>query len=880
MPNEASDVLFTDYALLLYVRQHSLASDYRLVTPPRVVAIAAHVTTSLEAAQELLASFSVLKEDGRLNMRERLDVGKAVVKFLTEVTRAPELKRDEWDIREGAKIRLTVALLTRKAEEGTRTTLKRAGPYAMGEVVKGVSIDKEEEDEEVARGVKEMEELKLSDRKLVMGPDIGEFLRSTVLLAKDVKEGTDEIPDFERPEVEKAPLTIEVPLLPRDLVTTKFTFSPATLPALCHSLPQHDPSISARNHIEELQDLMAADGLSSASPSLFEAPPSSSPIPTFKRPRDWAVETPLTPPMSIHKKRVIESFITIAELGLRPLLDTTLPSTPDITAVLPTNEDGLNKRFVLRERLDEVDGTMRVAMAEEKLAPILAHLRTPPLPLDLAELIHPPRRMKEFEAKSIISSASGVKSLSLDLSWKPFTGKVRYVPDDGGDGEGRIEEVWAPFVGTVQEEEDFMDTLYRAAESDGLDDVGGAARCQEDLPEDYVMLDVPSVGDMVSLSSGHSVVSRLSPDHRNHSPRKSFSRISRPVESPMRPAPVTTMNGIANPATMEALLSLHMSRKKDTKPQEQTFSAVSSLQRFMVLRGKRDAVEVESAPVRVKHPGETSSKAQPAPIVQDSLLEDTRATVIPTLETDDGTLSRTCWVLNTSLLRFSRLSRLLRELNPSVRFVERDLEISEAADKEITLGYEADLTPSPTCGILFITVQTLVQQRTGDGQEPGPLRRVRYCSALYDNVEIVVGLSDKVSRNEAKALAAFAGWIGSLQAGNPHTSIKWLSAAGPEEQARWLIWIARAYSSGSQDLQMQEEETAHERFLRRAGLNCFSALFILSQMPLKQFVTITYAERTQYFGKYLGHSRLQKLTELMEGAVTESDAFISSNKLR
>ncbi|BFZ60098.1 hypothetical protein YB2330_001120 [Saitoella coloradoensis] len=641
MPEQVSDVPFTDYTLLLYARQHSLASDYRLVTPPRVVAVAAHATTSLEAAQELVASFLVLKEEGGLNLREKLDVGKAVVKFLTEVTRAPESKRDEWDIRQGARRRVTEALLTRRAEEGTRTILRRAGPYAMVEAIKGVSIDLEVEDEEVAQGVREIEELKLADRKLVMGPEVGGFLRSTVLLAKDVKEGTDEVPCFEAPEREKVSLTIEVPLLPRDLgFTTQATFSPATLPALCHSLPQHDPSISARDHVEELQDLIEEDRLPSASPSLFEAPLSSAPLPTFKRPRDWEVETPLTPPMSIHKKRVTDSFTTIAELGLRPLSGTSLPSTPDIKTVLPTNEDGLNRRFVLRERLDEVDGTMRVAMVEEKLAPIVPHSRTPPLPLDLAELIHPPRRMKDFGAKAIISSASGVKSLSLDLSWKPFTGKAGYLPDDVEEGEGRMEEVCAPFMDPPQEEEDFMDTPYRAADSDGLENVGGGVTYQENQAEGYVMLDVPSVGDVVSLSSGDSAISQCSQDQITNWPTTGFSRTLRPADSPMKPAPVNTMNDIANPATMQALLSLRVSRKKDTKPQEQVFSAVSSLQRFMVLRGKRDAVEVESAPVRAQHAGDTSGKAQPAPLMRDPLPEDIRAPVVPTLETDDGTLPR------------------------------------------------------------------------------------------------------------------------------------------------------------------------------------------------------------------------------------------------
>lgn len=189
------------------------------------------------------------------------------------------------------------------------------------------------------------------------------------------------------------------------------------------------------------------------------------------------------------------------------------------------------------------------------------------------------------------------------------------------------------------------------------------------------------------------------------------------------------------------------------------------------------------------------------------------------------------------------------------------------------LSFEADISLSPSTGIVITNILKVRQRPLPGSQLPAPLReRVQKVSERYETLIVLV--SESNSQGEVMGTlapldaAAYADFVNFAVALDGDVVVQFVPGA-TGTIASWILAYMCRYSSQCVALSrfLTSEETPWELLLRRAGMNVFAAK-VLSKMLFQQagqsglaaFVNMPARERVTRYGALLGGEKVLLMT--------------------
>jgi hypothetical protein len=273
-----------------------------------------------------------------------------------------------------------------------------------------------------------------------------------------------------------------------------------------------------------------------------------------------------------------------------------------------------------------------------------------------------------------------------------------------------------------------------------------------------------------------------------------------------------------------------------------------------------------------------------------------------------------------------RLLRLLKTTLPNIDICEREATLALLHNNNSSSGnsstVEADLTISPSTGVILTTLQKL-KQKPLPGQQtspPGSLRaRIASTAPRYERLIILVKessssnpsnpeiptisaasssspVTNPLDNLDCAALSDLTVWTLTALSPGPEVQILYIPG-GDSEAANWLasavshnhhpgsLSAAAADGNGAGDFCLLRDETMWERWLRAAGLNAFAAQVVLRSLRMKDsppdsggdfggnprfglqaFIAMSLAEWIEAFAGLLGGERvLRRISEGLDG---------------
>ncbi|KAI9821882.1 MAG: hypothetical protein M1827_002464 [Pycnora praestabilis] len=213
------------------------------------------------------------------------------------------------------------------------------------------------------------------------------------------------------------------------------------------------------------------------------------------------------------------------------------------------------------------------------------------------------------------------------------------------------------------------------------------------------------------------------------------------------------------------------------------------------------------------------------------------------------------FIVSSTLLTQRHLTRRIKQLYPFAEFIERDFTtqasvptsiVSGAIHQSLTspFGNEADIIVSPSTGIIWTTLQKVIQRSLpGQIARSAVKERVQCLAPRYERLLVLVseGLradidtpvtgSGSASTNgllegDCTALVELMAFASSLDS---EVVIMYIGG-GEEELAQWIVGLMIKYGIFEPHTKLLQDETLWELFLRLTGLNAFAAQIILSEL--------------------------------------------------
>lgn len=255
-------------------------------------------------------------------------------------------------------------------------------------------------------------------------------------------------------------------------------------------------------------------------------------------------------------------------------------------------------------------------------------------------------------------------------------------------------------------------------------------------------------------------------------------------------------------------------------------------------------------------------------------------------------------IMSSSSLANRELIRQILDALSATELVERDAipTLSPSFAGKHGESQEADLTISPSTGIIMTTLQKLKQkplpcQLTFFGVQ----ERIAWISQRYSKLIVlisearrttgkVLSVTGVLDDRDAKAVSELMGFVATLEC---DVTVYYV-AGGDSELARWIAAaICRNAILDEQSVLLQDE-TLWERFLRGSGLNSFAAQSILVELKqpestsdyeqssisaassvtahgLNAFMQMTGTQRMDSFGQSIGKKVLCRVSEAIDG---------------
>lgn len=250
-------------------------------------------------------------------------------------------------------------------------------------------------------------------------------------------------------------------------------------------------------------------------------------------------------------------------------------------------------------------------------------------------------------------------------------------------------------------------------------------------------------------------------------------------------------------------------------------------------------------------------------------------------------------IVSSSLLKNRALVRILETQLPGLTIIERDFTAHNTTawmPNSVTrspisspLSSEADIIVSPSVGIILTTLQKIKQKPLpGQKHKPAVRDRVERVSARYEKLVVLVsGMSNdefgsEMDEVDCRALSEFTGFTLGIDA-----SITIQFVGGGEKTLS--NWLARSIAHHNQGvgLELLDDETHWELFLRRAGINAYAAQAIIMNLKapegidpqshskighfgLVAFVEMGWEQRVARFGKICGERVVKRVSNILE----------------
>ncbi|KAL8738027.1 MAG: hypothetical protein Q9181_001134 [Wetmoreana brouardii] len=617
-------------------------------------------------------------------------------------------------------------------------------------------------------------------------------------------------------------------------------------------------------------DTDVVGGLFSPLKDIHHAP--SPPRPKRKRIQDSKVEGPLTPPLSerpppwenkVSFSDALQEFLPSLELPVpepeqTPVEDIDKLFTEQIAPIAANAE-----RAIEQEQLQEADTTTRVPV------PIMDFTK-PPAPWNVSLSGDNGGRINEF--------LCDVKKKYLDFPLWRIDGHIRrelsWIPFPSSFGRFELKETieddgsLAAFI-TQPEAIDPNDLSWKRRGLRKLDDI------YESEEEELEYGIFPEAKDVDALIKKRAIELQDGSDEDSAANSRPDVTIEKGIPSRRVESGQKSSQRYRNQAE---------SLDESQGPLPAAFSAMGALDAFLGVRTgeMRNINEPEggnSHAATLKPSIEGSRRDE---LTEPKLREDAALTT-PAPKLRVPTDPR-FFVASTTFLSNRKLTREIQNLYPSANIIERDFalyNLQPAPPASHTrlprkapdvLSDEADLILSPSTGLILTSLQKIKQQSLPGQATRSPVReRIERTAARYERLIVLVSRANTSSNgstlftsdldgSDCEAVASFTAFLKHL----PTLSESELLLVDGETSvlATWIVSLMLKYSFDL-SVNLLQEETQWEVFLRQAGMNAFAAQVVLAGLKstreedggtwgLRKYVLMSPQERSQRFEAALG----------------------------
>ena len=249
-------------------------------------------------------------------------------------------------------------------------------------------------------------------------------------------------------------------------------------------------------------------------------------------------------------------------------------------------------------------------------------------------------------------------------------------------------------------------------------------------------------------------------------------------------------------------------------------------------------------------------------------------------------------VISSELLKNRALTKLIEKNSPGIKLVERDFTAHNTTiwmPNSVTrsplassLSSEADIIISVKAGIILTFLQKIKQKPLPGQKAKAAIRdRIEKVCVRYEKLIVLVSEGSTTEKthgidaNDCEALSEFIGFTSGLDC----TITVQVIGGSQETLAKW---ITTTISQNQAPLNLLDEETHWEVFLRRAGMNAVAAQVVISilQAPdgvdplspskagffgLTAFVEMGREERIAKFGQMCGTRVIERICAIVDG---------------
>ncbi|TGO29415.1 hypothetical protein BPAE_0015g00590 [Botrytis paeoniae] len=338
-----------------------------------------------------------------------------------------------------------------------------------------------------------------------------------------------------------------------------------------------------------------------------------------------------------------------------------------------------------------------------------------------------------------------------------------------------------------------------------------------------------------------------------------------------------------------------------------TFSTNDELSNFMEIRGAKKPRLIESSRFPVPD--------LPAPLPSNQITmskepqfqqpEPSRSPLpTPIINAPTAPISI---ILSSMILKNRPLLRSLETLIPTLKICERDFSAHNTtawnpesvirSSVTSTLTHEADIIISPSTGLILTTLQHIKQKPLPGHKTAVPIRdRLEKVSARYENLIILVASpTTGIGDSDSIAWADFVGFTLTLPASVIVNYIP-VDKTNSKDQsmAKFISYLIIQHSGdtlSNPSLELLEQESYWEIWLRRAGMNAYAAQATIAELKepeprckmgdegykremqmirqggpygLTQFVAMGLEERIRRLGGLVGRGVLERVSRVID----------------
>ncbi|THZ20861.1 hypothetical protein D6C89_06963 [Aureobasidium pullulans] len=642
----------------------------------------------------------------------------------------------------------------------------------------------------------------------------------------------------------------------------------------------------------DLDDEFSLDGLSAFEIEDFSDSYTTSPL-KRKRPEDFKVEVPLSPALlssSPTKKTKIVTFsdelcTTIPDYAKPfPLGDSNSADERYDEALKKVLKAGAESAVsaIENEQLTQADSTLRVEIPTiDQSGPLPPWEMFSRNQLGFGTSIEAQQQMISMLRRETISPRevwSGVVRINRAMTrWRPFDTRLSDLPK---------EEI------TCDDLDDFKNEEPQDTTSGWkLDGLRILDACEDD-DEAIEFADMPII--LERLGSTETMPEGKAWSEKGGPKLAAMLQPRQPLFPLSRVATHTPLEGLKphkSPAYPQPLLG-------------NTFSASNSLDRFMQIQtGKKASPKVSeeprlqatTSPIHIAKPTSKftarirDSESLQNPRSLTSKISPSMQSMMPSIHLPslpDPVPPRT-FVLSSTMFDRRALIKHIERLNPTAEYIERDFAPARSlrgVSSQTSEADEADMILAPGHGILLTTLQKLIQKNL-PGQVTRNVVRERIVQLARRYERLIVMVHEDRAGSQQRPLD-------SRESGEIVSLVNFCAAQSHEIQVMYIpgdeialaIWIVASmvrFGLNDPEVQLLQDETSWELFLRKAGMDVFAAQVILirlkvpdsvpspsdkRQYGLPAFVMMGEAERLRRFGGLFGGEKiLRKVSMAIDG---------------